>query len=157
MAAQFESLLQPLLIMFSVPLAASGAVLGMSISGTPVSVVALLGAVILAGIVVNNAIVLVDRINQNRRAGQELNQAILEAGRTRLRPILMTTVTTVLGMLPMTGWFTFFGLFGSEGTELRAPMALVVITGLIASTLLTLLVIPVGYRALTLATTRDRT
>jgi hydrophobic/amphiphilic exporter-1 (mainly G- bacteria), HAE1 family len=155
MAAQFESLLQPLLIMFSVPLAASGAVLGMSLTRTPISVVALLGAVILAGIVVNNAIVLVDRINQNRRNGLPLDQAILEAGRARLRPILMTTVTTVLGMLPMTGWFTFFGIFGSEGTELRAPMALVVITGLIASTLLTLLVIPVGYRMLALATTRD--
>ena len=151
MAAQFESLVQPLLIMFSVPLAAVGAVVALSVTGTPVSVVALLGAVVLAGIVVNNAIVLVDRINRNRAAGQELDRAILEAGVTRLRPILMTTVTTVLGMLPLTG------LFGSaEGTELRAPMALVVIAGLSVSTLLTLVVIPVGYRILAVLTTRPQ-
>ncbi len=151
MAAQFESLVQPLLIMFSVPLAASGAVFALAVSGTPISVVALLGAVVLAGIVVNNAIVLVDRINRNRNDGMELDLAILEAGQTRMRPILMTTVTTVLGMLPLTGWFG-----ASEGTELRAPMAIVVIAGLTASTLLTLVVIPVGYRVLALATTRDR-
>jgi HAE1 family hydrophobic/amphiphilic exporter-1 len=152
MAAQFESLLQPLLIMFSVPLAASGAVLGLSLTGTPISVVALLGAVVLAGIVVNNAIVLVDRINQNRKKGKPLELAILEASRARLRPILMTTFTTVLGMLPLTGWFG-----AAEGTELRAPMALVVIAGLSASTLLTLIVIPVGYRVLALMTSHDRT
>lgn len=150
MAAQFESLLQPLLIMFSVPLAAAGAILALAITQTPISVVALLGAVVLAGIVVNNAIVLVDRINRNRAGGKALDEAILEAGITRLRPILMTTVTTVLGMLPLTG------LFGAaEGTELRAPMALVVIAGLSASTLLTLLVIPVGYRVLATLSTRD--
>jgi len=143
MAAQFESLVQPLLIMFSVPLAAAGALLGLVLTGTPISVVALLGAVVLAGIVVNNAIVLVDRINQNRAKGQELNAAIVEAGQARLRPILMTTFTTVLGMLPLTGWFG-----AAEGAELRAPMAIVVITGLTASTLLTLIVIPVGYRVL---------
>lgn len=152
MAAQFESLVQPLLIMFSVPLAATGAVFALAITGTPISVVALLGAVVLAGIVVNNAIVLVDRINRNRNGGMELDKAIMEAGQTRMRPILMTTVTTVLGMLPLTGWFG-----ASEGTELRAPMAIVVIAGLTASTLLTLIVIPVGYRVLALATTRDRT
>lgn len=152
MAAQFESLVQPLLIMFSVPLAATGAIFALAITGTPISVVALLGAVVLAGIVVNNAIVLVDRINRNRADGLELNQAIIEAGHTRLRPILMTTVTTVLGMIPLTGW-----LGAAEGTELRAPMAIVVIAGLTASTLLTLVVIPVGYRILALATTRDRT
>lgn len=151
MAAQFESLVQPLLIMFSVPLAAAGAVVALSLTGTPISVVALLGAVVLAGIVVNNAIVLVDRINRNRANGLELDRAILEAGVTRLRPILMTTVTTVLGMLPLTG------LFGAaEGTELRAPMALVVIAGLSASTLLTLVVIPVGYRVLAVLTTRPQ-
>ncbi|MCH2101043.1 MAG: efflux RND transporter permease subunit, partial [Planctomycetes bacterium] len=150
MAAQFESLVQPLLIMFSVPLAAVGAVIALSLTGTPISVVALLGAVVLAGIVVNNAIVLVDRINRNRTSGQELDRAILEAGITRLRPILMTTVTTVLGMLPLTG------LFGAaEGAELRAPMALVVIAGLSASTLLTLVVIPVGYRVLAVVTSRS--
>lgn len=146
MAAQFESLLQPFLILFSVPLAAVGAILAMLATNTPVSVVALLGAVILAGIVVNNAIVLVDRINRNRDAGMAVDAAILEGARTRLRPILMTTITTVLGMLPMTGWIPFLG--GQQGAELRTPMALVVISGLISSTLLTLIVIPTGYRLL---------
>ena len=146
MAAQFESLLQPFLILFSVPLAAVGAILAMLVTHTPVSVVALLGAVILAGIVVNNAIVLVDRINRNRDAGMSVDAAILDGARTRLRPILMTTITTVLGMLPMTGWIPFLG--GQQGAELRTPMALVVISGLISSTLLTLIVIPTGYRLL---------
>ncbi len=159
MAAQFESLVQPLLIMFSVPLAATGAIWVLGATGTPISVVALLGALVLAGIVVNNAIVLVDRINQNRHAGKKLDVAILEAGRARLRPILMTTVTTVLGMLPLTGVLSTLPIasnfFSSEGTELRAPMALVVIFGLMASTLLTLIVIPVGYRVLALATQRN--
>ncbi|MHC4837948.1 MAG: efflux RND transporter permease subunit, partial [Planctomycetota bacterium] len=146
MAAQFESLVQPFLILFSVPLAAVGAILAMKATGTPLSVVALLGAVILAGIVVNNAIVLVDRINRNRADGMEVKEAILEGGRARLRPILMTTTTTVLGMLPMTGWIPFLG--GEQGSELRTPMALVVIAGLISSTVLTLVVIPAGYRLL---------
>jgi HAE1 family hydrophobic/amphiphilic exporter-1 len=146
MAAQFESLLQPFLILFSVPLAAVGAILAMLVTNTPISVVALLGAVILAGIVVNNAIVLVDRINRNREAGMSVDAAILEGAHTRLRPILMTTTTTVLGMLPMTGWIPFLG--GQQGAELRTPMALVVISGLISSTVLTLIVIPTGYRLL---------
>jgi HAE1 family hydrophobic/amphiphilic exporter-1 len=146
MAAQFESLLQPFLILFSVPLAAVGAILAMLATNTPISVVALLGAVILAGIVVNNAIVLVDRINRNRDGGMSIDDAILEGARTRLRPILMTTTTTVLGMLPMTGWIPFLG--GQQGAELRTPMALVVISGLISSTILTLIVIPTGYRLL---------
>jgi len=158
MAAQFESLLQPFLILFSVPLAGVGAVFALAVTGTPVSVVALLGAVVLAGIVVNNAIVLVDRINRNRAAGLPLEEAIVEAGGTRLRPILMTTTTTVLGMLPLTGWLAgvpgLGGLGGAEGTELRAPMAMVVISGLTASTLLTLIVIPVGYRLLVPARSR---
>ncbi|MGB0951990.1 MAG: efflux RND transporter permease subunit [Planctomycetota bacterium] len=146
MAAQFESLVQPFLILFSVPLAAVGAMAAMRFTDTPISVVALLGAVILAGIVVNNAIVLVDRINRNRQSGMGLEEAIIEGGQARLRPILMTTTTTVLGMLPMTGWIPLFG--GEQGAELRTPMALVVISGLISSTLLTLLVIPTGYRVL---------
>lgn len=146
MAAQFESLVQPFLILFSVPLAAVGAMAAMRFTDTPISVVALLGAVILAGIVVNNAIVLVDRINRNRQSGMGLEEAIIEGGQARLRPILMTTTTTVLGMLPMTGWIPLFG--GEQGAELRTPMALVVISGLISSTLLTLLVIPTGYRLL---------
>lgn len=159
MAAQFESLLQPLIIMFSVPLAGIGAVWAMRLAALPISVVALLGVVVLAGIVVNNAIVLVDRINRNRgERGLALDDAILEAGSARLRPILMTTVTTVLGMLPLTGWLAGLPLIGgigaAEGTELRAPMALVVIAGLSVSTLLTLVVIPVLYRLAALATRR---
>jgi len=144
MAAQFESLLQPFVIMFSVPLAGIGAVWVLLLTDTPLSVVALLGFVVLAGIVVNNAIVLVDRMNQNQLRGLPLDEAIVGAARTRLRPILMTTFTTVLGMIPLTGWLG--GIGSAEGTELRAPMALVVIAGLLSSTLLTLLVIPVIYR-----------
>lgn len=143
MAAQFESLLQPLLILCTVPMAGAGAIWIMAATNTPISVIALLGAVILAGIVVNNAIVLVDRINKNIKRGLELNSAIIEAGSVRLRPILMTTITTVLGMLPMTGWIPAIG--GSDGSELRAPMALVVMSGLICATILTLVVIPCGY------------
>ncbi len=143
MAAQFESLLQPLLIMFTVPMAGIGAAFALALGGTPISVVVLLGLVVLAGIVVNNAIVLVDRVNHNRAHGMELDAALVEGGRTRLRPILMTTATAVLGTLPMTGWFG-----ATEGMELRSPMAVVVIAGLVSSTLLTLLVIPAGYRLL---------
>jgi len=139
-------LLQPFLILFSVPLAGIGAIAALRLSETPISVVALLGAVILAGIVVNNAIVLVDRVNRNRHQGMAVDAAILEGAHARLRPILMTTTTTVLGMLPMTGWIPFLG--GQQGAELRTPMALVVISGLISSTLLTLIVIPTGYRLL---------
>ena len=146
MAAQFESLLQPLLILFTVPMAGAGAIWVMAATNTPISVIALLGSVILAGIVVNNAIVLVDRINQNLKRNQALNEAIVEAASTRLRPILMTTMTTVLGMLPMTGWIPILG--GEEGSELRTPMALVVMSGLLFSTLLTLVVIPCGYSIL---------
>ena len=146
MAAQFESLLQPLLILFTVPMAGAGAIWVMAATNTPISVIALLGAVILAGIVVNNAIVLVDRINQNLKQNQRLSEAIIEAASTRLRPILMTTMTTVLGMLPMTGWIPALG--GEEGSELRTPMALVVMSGLLFSTLLTLIVIPCGYSIL---------
>jgi HAE1 family hydrophobic/amphiphilic exporter-1 len=106
----------------------------------------------LAGIVVNNAIVLVDRINQMRRRGLPIEEAVLEAGRARLRPILMTTATTVLGLLPLTGWLAgipVVGALGSgEGAELRAPMAVAVIAGLGFSTLLTLVVIPTAYTIL---------
>ena len=104
----------------------------------------------LAGIVVNNAIVLVDRVNQKIAEGRPQKEALVEAGRARLRPILMTTATTVLGLLPLTGWLAeipVIGAFGSgEGAELRAPMAITVISGLVISTLLTLIVIPVLYR-----------
>jgi HAE1 family hydrophobic/amphiphilic exporter-1 len=141
MAAQFESFIYPLIIMFSVPLALSGAVLGLRVAGQPLSVVAVIGGIMLAGIVVNNGIVLVDRINQLRR-GRELTAAVRGAARERLRPILMTTATTVLAMLPMA-----LGL--GEGAELRSPLAVTVISGLTLSTLLTLLVVPVVYTLLT--------
>jgi len=149
MASQFESLLQPFVILFSVPLAAVGVVLSLDRLAVPLSVIVFIGMILLAGVVVNNAIVLVDRINSRRRAGVRVREAILEAGRARLRPILMTTATTVLGLLPMTGWLAgvpWIGAFGAgEGAEMRAPMAITVITGLTSSTLLTLVVIPVIY------------
>jgi HAE1 family hydrophobic/amphiphilic exporter-1 len=150
MAAQFESLLYPFIIMFTVPLALLGAILGLSLTRTPLSVIAGIGAIMLAGIVVNNGIVLVDRMNQLRRSRQEdLHGAILRAGRERFRPILMTTATTVLGLAPMA-----LGL--GEGAELRAPLAITVISGLIFSTLLTLIVVPVAYTLLTPAASPRR-
>ncbi|NHA13584.1 efflux RND transporter permease subunit [Thioalkalivibrio sp. XN279] len=141
MASQFESLVHPFVILFTIPLALVGAAWALWLTGTTVSVVAFIGVIMLAGIVVNNAIVLVDLINQLRRAGLEVTAAILEAGRARLRPILMTTSTTVLGLLPMALGF-------GEGAEVRAPMAVAVIGGLVVSTLLTLVVIPVVYSLL---------
>ena len=152
MACQFESLVQPLVILFSVPLAGVGAVILLDVLSVPLSVVVFIGLILLAGIVVNNAIVLVDRINQTRAHGMSVHDAILEAGRARLRPILMTTATTVLGLVPLTGWLIQLPgmeqFVGSEGTELRAPMAIAVIGGLVSSTLLTLVVIPVVYKLL---------
>lgn len=137
MASQFENLLQPLLILFTVPLAGAGAVLGLWLTDTRISVIVFIGLIMLAGIVVNNAIVLIDRINQLREEGWALSDAVIESGGTRLRPVLMTTLTTVLGLLPM--------VFGGDGAELRAPMAITVIFGLSLSTLLTLFFIPVIY------------
>lgn len=138
MASQFESLVQPLLIMMTVPLALIGVALALWLGGIPISIMVFLGLIILAGIVVNNAIVLIDYINTLRDRGLELKVAITEAGGARLRPILMTTLTTVLGLVPMA-----LGL--GEGAEIRAPMAITVIVGLSASTLLTLVVIPTLY------------
>jgi HAE1 family hydrophobic/amphiphilic exporter-1 len=138
MASQFESLIHPLVILFTIPLALVGAVLALFITGTTVNVVAFIGVIMLAGIVVNNAIVLVDLINQLQAQGMEKISAIIEAGTARLRPILMTTLTTALGLLPMA-----IGI--GEGAEVRTPMAITVIGGLLVSTLLTLVVIPVVY------------
>ncbi|GEA10782.1 efflux RND transporter permease subunit [Alteromonas sp. KUL49] len=138
MASQFESLLHPLLILFAVPLAGAGSVYGLWLTGTPLNVVVFIGLIMLCGIVVNNAIVLVDRINQLRRQGMEKHAAIMDAGKTRLRPIVMTTLTTVLGLLPMA-----FGV--GEGAEVRTPMAITVIFGLLFSSLLTLVLLPVMY------------
>lgn len=138
MASQFESLLHPFIILFTIPLALIGAILGLWITGSTVSVVVFIGLILLAGIVVNNAIVLIDLINQLRLRGKGKIRAILEGGKSRLRPILMTTLTTTLGLLPLA-----IGL--GDGSELRAPMAITVIGGLIISTLLTLVVIPTMY------------
>ena len=138
MASLFESLLHPFVIMFTAPLAAIGAVLGIYLAGVSVSVVVFIGAILLVGIVVNNAIVLVDRVNRLRLDGQERRTAVVAAARQRFRPIMMTTATTVLGLLPMA-----IGL--GEASELRTPMAVTVIGGLLGATLLTLVVIPVVY------------
>lgn len=138
MASQFESLLHPFVIMFTIPLALIGAVFALWITGSTLSVVVFIGLILLAGIVVNNAIVLIDFINQLREKGMEKLEAIVEAGRSRLRPIMMTTLTTVLGLLPLA-----LGL--GDGAEVRAPMAITVIGGLTVSTMLTLVVIPVMY------------
>jgi HAE1 family hydrophobic/amphiphilic exporter-1 len=141
MASQFESLIHPFVILFTIPLALVGAVLALFVTGTTVNIVAFIGVIMLAGIVVNNAIVLVDLINQLRAQGKERFDAIMEAGEARLRPILMTSLTTALGLLPMAMGF-------GEGAEVRTPMAVTVIGGLIVSTVLTLVVIPVVYSLL---------
>ncbi len=141
MASQFESLLHPFVILFSVPFAVIGVLATMWLFGVTVSVVSLIGFVLLAGIVVNDAIVLVDYTNQLRRSGMAKLEALKQAGSVRFRPILMTTATTVLGLLPMA-----IGL--GEGSELRTPMALTVIGGMITSTALTLLVVPAVYTIL---------
>ena len=141
MASQFESLIHPFVILFTIPLALVGAVLALFLTGTTVNIVALIGVIMLAGIVVNNAIVLVDLINQLRTQGMDRFAAIMEAGTARLRPILMTSLTTTLGLVPMALGF-------GEGSEIRAPMAITVIGGLLVSTLLTLVVIPVVYSLL---------
>lgn len=138
MVAQFQSLLSPFIILFTIPLAFTGGFMGLWISGSDVSVIAMIGFVMLAGIIVNNGIVLVDYINQLRRGGTEKKEAIIEAGRTRLRPIFMTALTTILGLFPM--------VFGkSMGTDMTRPMAIVTIGGLIYGTILTLFVVPCLY------------
>jgi hydrophobic/amphiphilic exporter-1 (mainly G- bacteria), HAE1 family len=149
MAAQFESLLHPFVILFTIPLAFFGSVLALWLGGVSLSIVVFLGMTLLAGIVVNNAIVLVDYVNVLRGRGMERRAAIAAAGGVRLRPILMTTSTTVLGLLPMA-----LGL--GDGAELRTPLALTVIAGLAMSTLLTLVVIPVVYDQLEIALERLR-
>ncbi len=138
MASQFESLVQPLVIMFSIPFAAIGMAAALYITDQVLNVVVLIGFIVLCGIVVNNAIVLLDLTNQLRREGQAKFEAIREACSIRLRPILMTTSTTILGLAPM-------ALSLGEGSELRIPLAITVIGGLVTSTLLTLVLVPVVY------------
>lgn len=142
MASQFESFLHPLVVMFSVPLSIIGVVLMLLLTGTTFNMQSFIGCIMLAGIVVNNAILLVDQTNQNREKNNlSIRDALEEAGRTRLRPILMTTLTTILGLLPMA-----LGL--GSGGETQAPLARAVIGGLTSSTMITLLVIPVVYSLL---------
>ena len=141
MASQFESLLHPFVIMLSIPLALVGVFVALYSLGISFSVVVFLGLIMLAGIVVNNAIVLIDYVNQLRARGLSKREALVQAGKIRLRPILMTTTTTVLGLLPMA-----LGL--GEGAEIRTPMAITVIAGLLSSTILTLVVIPTVYSVL---------
>ncbi len=138
MASQFESFLHPFVIIFTLPLGGIGVVAALAVTGRSINIVAMIGVVMLAGIVVNNAIVLVDAVNQRRRAGLAKTEALIAAGSDRLRPILMTSATTIFGLLPMA-----LGL--GEGAELRAPLAITVIGGLAVGTLLTLIVIPVVY------------
>lgn len=138
MASQFESLLSPFIILFSIPLAFIGVVILFNWINMAISAMVLIGAIILTGIVVNNAIVLVDAINHLRDRGVELTEAVKQASMLRLRPILMTTLTTALGLLPLA-----LGL--GEGSELRRPMAITLMAGLVFSTVLTLLVIPMLY------------
>ncbi|MEP7044468.1 MAG: efflux RND transporter permease subunit [Dokdonella sp.] len=138
MASQFESLLHPFVIMFSIPLAAVGAILALKLSGSAVSVVVFIGLIMLVGIVVKNAIVLIDRVNQLREAGVPKREALAQGAESRLRPIVMTTLCTLIGFAPL-------AIGVGEGAEVRAPMALTVIGGLAVSTLLTLIVIPVVY------------
>jgi hydrophobe/amphiphile efflux-1 (HAE1) family protein len=138
MAAQFESFKYPFIIMFSVPLMIIGVALGLIITQTPISITAVIGILVLVGIVVNNGIMLVDFINQRKEEGYSTYEAIVSSARDRVRPILMTTLTTILGLLPLA-----VGI--GEGTEINQPMGIVVIGGLISSTFLTLYVIPVIY------------
>ena len=138
MVAQFQSLKSPFIVMFTIPLAFTGGFLALLICGMEVSVISLIGFIMLTGIIVNNGIVLVDYINQLRAEGMERRAAILEAGKTRMRPILMTSITTILGLLDM-------AVRTSPGTALMRPMAIVCIGGLIYATLMTLLVVPCIY------------
>ena len=138
MAAQFESLRTPFVIMFTVPLAFIGVVFGLFGFGKTLSVPALMGVLILTGIVVNNAIVMIDYINRLKKKGIEFGEAIVEGAAVRVRPILVTAITTILGMLPM-------ALSRTEGAELRSPMAVAVASGLLFSTFLTLFIIPIVY------------
>jgi len=139
MASQYESLRDPFIIMFSVPVAGIGVVLSLLLTGTSFSMQAYIGIIMLAGIVVSNAILLVDYINTlRRRDGMPIREAVELGGRTRLRPILMTSIATMLGLVPMA-----IGI--GEGGELQAPLARVVIGGLLTSTLVTLVLVPAVY------------
>jgi HAE1 family hydrophobic/amphiphilic exporter-1 len=140
MVVQFQSLLSPFIIMFSIPLAFTGGFIALLITGQTLDVIAMLGFIMLAGLIVNNGIVLIDYINQARRAGMSKTDAIIDAGQTRMRPILMTALTTILAMLT-----SAIGI--GDGSEMMRPMAITIIGGLVYGTVLTLIVIPCIYDA----------
>jgi multidrug efflux pump subunit AcrB len=140
MATQFESFSMPFIIMLSIPFAFTGVFLALWITGTSLGMVALIGAVMLVGIVVKNGIVIVDFTNLQRERGLPLNDAVISAGKSRLRPVLMTTLTTILGMIPL-------AVGSGEGAEIWKPMGIAVVGGLTFSSILTLLVIPAIYSA----------
>lgn len=139
MASQFESLRHPFVILLTIPLALVGAVGLLIVLGLPLNIMSFIGMIMLAGIAVNDSIILVDLINQQRRGGMDMEAAIIKAGQLRIRPIFMTSATTILALFPLT-----LGI--GEGAALRAPLAVAVIGGLVTSTLLTLVVIPAVYR-----------
>ena len=138
MAGQFESFRHPFIILFSLPFAFSGVALALTLTGTPMSMTTYIGCILLIGVVVNNAIVLIDYINILRARGERLREAIVNSGRQRLRPVLITTLTTILGMLPM-------ALSHGEGSETWRPLGIAVVGGLTVSTLVTLVIVPVIY------------
>lgn len=138
MVAQFQSLLSPLIVMFTIPLAFTGGLIALLICGSEISVVAMIGFVMLVGVIVNNGIVLVDCINQLREQGMEKREAIVEAGFIRLRPVLMTALTTILAMLPLAAGI-------GTGTSLMQPVAIVCVGGLVYATFMTMFVVPVMY------------
>jgi HAE1 family hydrophobic/amphiphilic exporter-1 len=138
MAATFESFIHPFIVLFTIPLGVIGVAAGLLVTGSTITVMVLIGVILLSGIVVNNAIVLIDSVNRLRAAGLDKYEAVVRAGHLRIRPILMTTITTIVGLIPMAiGW--------GEGAELRAPLAITVGWGLFFGTLLTLVVIPAVY------------
>jgi HAE1 family hydrophobic/amphiphilic exporter-1 len=141
LASQFESLVHPFTILLTIPLAAVGAILAFFVLGMPLNMMGYIGIILLGGIAVNNSIMIVDCINQNRLNGMALREAILDAGERRLRPIMMTSLTTILGLLPLTLGF-------GESAALRAPIAIAVIGGMITSTVLTLIIIPCYYESI---------
>ena len=147
MVAQFQSLREPFIVMFTIPLAFTGGFAALLIAGMEVSIISLIGFVMLVGIIVNNGIVLVDYINQQRMAGMDRREAIIDAGCTRLRPILMTSLTTILGMIVT-------ATAQNAGTSLMRPVALVCIGGLLYATLMTLLVVPCMYEIISKKTIR---
>ena len=139
MVAQFQSLRSPFIVIFTIPLAFTGGMLALLVCGQDVSVVSMMGFVMLMGVVVNNAIVLVDCINKFRMEGMEMDEAIINAGAVRMRPVLMTAITTILGLLPLA-----IGI--GTGAEMIQPVAIVCIGGLLYATLMTLVIIPIMYK-----------